>query len=228
MTAPRPTALPGAPKDPRPEPPLTRTDPGEDTMTDTTTTSAPVRPTALDAAAVREWAGGDRGPRLLDVRTPAEFTTAHIPGSYNVPLDLLREHRDELRTHLDEDVVLVCRSGSRASQAEDLLAATGLTNVHVLTGGVSAWEAAGGPLTRGAQTWELERQVRLVAGSLVLAGVLASVAAPWTKWVSAVIGGGLATAAITDSCLMGMMLAKHPYNQRNTPTLAAVLRDLNA
>ena len=199
-------------------------------MTDTTsaTTSTTTRPTALDAATVREWADSDRGPRLLDVRTPSEFATAHIPGSYNVPLDLLREHRDELRTHLDDDVVLVCRSGARASQAENLLTETGLGNVHVLTGGVTAWQAAGGPMTRGAQTWELERQVRLVAGSIVVAGVLTSVLAPWTKWVSAAIGGGLATAALTDSCLMGMMLAKLPYNRRNTPTVDAVLRDLKA
>lgn len=140
----------------------------------------------------------------------------------------MREHRDELRTHLDDDVVLVCRSGARASQAENLLAATGLGNVHVLTGGVTAWEAAGGPMTRGAQTWELERQVRLVAGSIIAVGVLTSIAVSWTKWVSAAIGGGLAAAALTDSCLMGMLLAKLPYNRRNTPTLDAVLRELNA
>ena len=63
-------------------------------------------PPHLDTAALREWLASPDGPRLLDVRTAAEFTTAHIPGSYNVPLDLLREHRDELRTHLQEDVVL--------------------------------------------------------------------------------------------------------------------------
>lgn len=122
------------------------------------------------------------------MRSPAEFTTAHIPGSYNVPLDLLREHRSELQPHLGGDGVLVCRSGARAGQAETLLGSTGLDNVHVLTGGITAWEAAGGPLTRGAQSWELERQVRLVAGSIVLAGVLARTVAPWAKWVSAGIG----------------------------------------
>jgi rhodanese-related sulfurtransferase len=199
-------------------------------MTNSTgsTTTTTTRPTALDAASVREWVDGSHGPRLLDVRTPGEFATAHIPGSYNVPLHLLREHRDELLNHLDDDVVLVCRSGARASQAESLLFATGLGNVHVLAGGVTAWEAAGGSMTRGAQTWELERQVRLVAGSIVAAGVLTSIAVPWTKWVSAAIGGGLATAALTDSCLMGMLLTKLPYNRRNIPTLDAVLRNLNA
>ena len=57
-------------------------------------------------------------PRLLDVRTPAEFASAHIPGSYNVALDTLHEHRAELTRALDTQVVLVCGSGRRAEQAE--------------------------------------------------------------------------------------------------------------
>ena len=98
--------------------------------------------------------------------------------------------------------------------------------VHVLTGGVTAWEAAGAPLTRGAQAWELERQVRLVAGGIVLAGVLLSTVAPKAKWVAGAIGAGLTGAALTDSCAMGMLLSKLPYNRRNSPDLAAVLREL--
>ena len=54
--------------------------------------------------------------RLLDVRTPAEFETEHIPGAYNVPLDTLGEHGAEIRAHVTDDVVLVCRSGQRARQ----------------------------------------------------------------------------------------------------------------
>ena len=195
--------------------------------TNTTPTGARLRrPAALDAQAVLDWLTATDGPRLLDVRSPAEFTTAHIPGSYNVPLDLLREHATELRTHLGDDVVLVCRSGARAAQAETVLATTGLENLHVLAGGITAWEAVGGPLTRGAQTWELERQVRLVAGSIVLAGVLTSTVVPWTKWISAGIGAGLTGAAVTNSCAMGMLLSKLPCNRRNALELAAVLRDL--
>ncbi len=186
------------------------------------------RPASLDPAALQEWLDGQNRPRLLDVRTAAEFTTAHIPGSYNVPLPLLREHRDELRAHLEQDVVLICRSGARAGEAESLLGATGLTNLHVLTGGVAAWEAAGAPLNRGTQTWELERQVRLVAGGIVLSGVLASVKVPALKWVSAAIGAGLAGAALTDSCAMGKALSMLPYNRGSAPRLDAVLRELAA
>ena len=176
--------------------------------------------------AVLDWLSASDGPRLLDVRSPAEFGAAHIPGSYNVPLALLREHRDELRHHLGDHVVLVCRSGARATQAETLLGATGLDNLHVLDGGITAWEAAGGALTRGRQTWELERQVRLVAGGLVLAGVLASTVVPSAKWVSAGVGAGLTFAALTDSCAMGMLLSRLPYNRRDEPDIAAVLEAL--
>ena len=73
---------------------------------------------------------------------------------------------------------------------------------------------------------ELERQVRLVAGGIVLVGVLASTLVPRAKWVSAAVGGGLVGAALTDSCLMGMALSKLPHNRRNSPDLATVLRDL--
>lgn len=90
----------------------------------------------VDANGLRERLESGAGPRIIDVRTPAEFETVHIAGAYNVPLDLLREHRHEIIGHLDEDVILVCRSGQRASQAEEALRAAGLDNVHVLDGGM--------------------------------------------------------------------------------------------
>jgi len=152
-------------------------------------------------------------PRLVDVRTPAEFETTHIEGSYNVPLDMLREHRREFARHL-EDVVLICRSGQRASTAEETLRREGLTRVHLLDGGITAWMDAGLEVRHGGtQKWELERQVRLVAGTLVLSAVLGSVAVPKLKWLAGGIGAGLATAAVTNTCTMGALLARLPYNR---------------
>ena len=168
----------------------------------------------VDVTGLREQLASDDAPRVLDVRTPAEFETAHIPGSYNVPLDHLREHRDELHRHLDEDVVLVCRSGARAQQAERALAEVGLPGLRVLEGGITAWQTAGAPVVEGRQTWELERQVRLVAGGIVAASVLGSTVAPRLKWVAGGIGAGLVTAALTNTCAMGMALAKMPWNRR--------------
>lgn len=165
-------------------------------------------------------------PRVLDVRTPGEFQSAHIAGAYNVPLDLLREHRDEIIAHLDDEVVLVCRSGQRAAQAEETLRAAGLVNVHILDGGITAWQAQGFGVNRGVQRWDLERQVRLVAGSIVLTSVLGSIAVPKLKWLAAGVGGGLTFAAVSNTCAMGMLLSKLPYNrgaQCDAPTVVAQL-----
>lgn len=170
-------------------------------------------PTTIDSHDLSQMLDSATPPRVLDVRTPGEFESAHIAGAYNVPLDLLREHRDEIVKHLDEDVVLVCRSGQRATQAEETLRTAGLSNVHILEGGISAWEAKGFAVNRGAARWDLERQVRLVAGSLVLSSILASIAAPRLKWVAGAVGGGLTFAALSNTCAMGMLLSKLPYNR---------------
>jgi len=185
----------------------------------------------IDPAQLRSLLRSPRPPRLLDVRTPAEFQTAHIPGSYNVPLDLLREHRDEIVRHVDHAVVLVCRSGQRAAHAEETLRSAGLSNVHILDGGITAWQTKGFDVNRGAQRWDLERQVRLVAGSVVLAGILGSIAVPKLKWLAAAMGGGLAAAALTNTCAMGMLLSRLPYNRGracDSPTIIAQLVDTTA
>ncbi|MGW0160886.1 rhodanese-like domain-containing protein [Mycobacterium sp. NPDC003323] len=170
-------------------------------------------PTTIDSQTLGEMLASPKPPRVLDVRTPGEFEFTHITGAYNVPLDLLREHRYEIVEHLDEDVVLVCRSGQRAAQAEETLRNAGLTNVHILDGGIAAWEAEGFAVNRGTQRWDLERQVRLVAGSIVLTSILGSIAAPKLKWLAGAVGGGLTFAALSNTCAMGMLLANLPYNR---------------
>ena len=171
-------------------------------------------PTIVNAAELSGLLGSATPPRILDVRTPGEFETVHIAGSYNVPLDLLREHRDEIRAHLDDHVVLVCQSGQRAARAQETLSEAGLGNVHILDGGISAWETGGFAVNRGAaRRWDLQRQVRLVAGTIVALSILASIVVPGLKWVAFAMGAGLSVTAITNTCLMGMMLAKLPYNR---------------
>jgi rhodanese-related sulfurtransferase len=181
----------------------------------------------IDVPTLRSRLDGDP-PRILDVRTPAEFETAHIPGAYNVPLDLLREHRAELARHIDEDVVLVCRSGERATQADQALGRVGLAGLRVLEGGMVDWEQAGGPVNRGRQTWDLERQVRLVAGSIVATSVAGSTLRPCLKWMGAAIGTGLAVAAATNTCALGVALSKMPWNRPTTEVdVHALLRVLS-
>lgn len=159
--------------------------------------------------------------RVVDVRSPAEFVVRHIPGSYNVPLPLLAEHRDELVSSEAGPVVLVCESGGRAGVAGRRLAGAGLASVHVLTGGVAGWEARGLELVRepaATAPWAIERQVRLVAGALVTAAVGASFRWSPARFVAGAIGAGLVVAALTDTCAMGTALARLPYNSRSRVT----------
>ncbi|WCO66327.1 rhodanese-like domain-containing protein [Iamia majanohamensis] len=181
---------------------------------------------AIDSAELATWLDTDRDCRLIDVRSPAEFEAAHIPGSYNVPLGALDEHAAELSRNLDVPVVLVCRSGTRAGNAGRTLAAAGMAQVHVLDGGMQRWDDGQRPVRRGASRWDLERQVRLVAGSLVLAGIVGSTKAPRLKYLSGAIGAGLTFAAVSNTCTMGALLSRLPYNQGATCDIDQVVREL--
>jgi rhodanese-related sulfurtransferase len=172
----------------------------------------PSAPTEVDAATVVDWMADPDAVTVLDVRSPAEFETTHIAGSYNLPLDLVGEHAAQLAARLDRKVVLVCQSGVRADQARQRLAGTGMDNLHVLKTGVPGFTAAGGQVVHGRPRWALERQVRLVAGGLVLAGVLASRWAPKSVVLAGGIGAGLTASALTDTCTMGRLLSALPHN----------------
>lgn len=152
--------------------------------------------------------------RLLDVRTPGEFDAEHIVGAYNVPLDTLDKHAPEIRAGAAGPVVLVCRSDQRARKAEEALTAAGMTNLHVLKGGMTAWTAAGQPVRRGEPRMSLERQVRIAAGALAATGgFLALFVNPFFAAIPAFVGSGLVFAGVTDTCAMGMLIAKLPYNR---------------
>jgi rhodanese-related sulfurtransferase len=183
---------------------------------------------AITSTELRDRIAADARLWILDVRTPAEFETAHIDGSYNVPLDVLKDHGSEIAEQLDQvhDVVLVCRSGQRATQAAELLRSTGVPGGSVLENGITDWEGQGFDVNRGVPRWDLERQVRLVAGSIVLSSVLGSIPVPRLKWLAAAIGAGLSYAAISNTCAMGTALSKLPYNRGATTDAETVLSRL--
>jgi rhodanese-related sulfurtransferase len=166
----------------------------------------------VSARELRDLLASDPHLRVVDVRTGGEFESSHIPGSYNVPLDALAEHQRDL-VELGELVVLVCQSGTRACRAEEALTGAGMDNVRVLRGGIEAWRADGGEVLTIKDRWPLDRQVRLVAGSLIALSVVASTRFPRAKWIAAGVGAGLAAAALTNSCAMGSLLARLPYNR---------------
>lgn len=155
-------------------------------------------------------AAGER-VELIDVRTAAEFAEVHVDFARNVPLDQLRA--DKVANQGDGSLYVICRSGSRGRQACEKLQSAGVTAVNV-EGGTAAWEAAGLPVARSdVKVMSLERQVRIGAGSLVVAGVLlGALVHPAFYALSGFVGVGLVFAGVTDWCGMGMLLARMPWN----------------
>jgi rhodanese-related sulfurtransferase len=152
---------------------------------------------------------------LIDVRTPAEFREVHVEFARNVPLDRLDPAAVmQSRVHPQDPLYVICRSGNRGQMACDLFEKAGFTNVHNVDGGTLACVEAGLPVVRGKKVMSLERQVRIAAGSLVLIGaILGWFMHPAFIGLSAFIGAGLVFAGVTDTCGMGMLLARMPWNQ---------------
>ncbi len=166
---------------------------------------------------------------VLDVRTPGEYAAAAIDGSQHLPLDQLDAHLGPLGAGLAGPVTLVCRSGQRATQAYEQLSAAGAKDLTVLDGGLTAWQAAGQPVQTTAgtgSTWDMERQVRLAAGSLVLGGVLASLRWPKARFLSGAVGGGLTFAALSNTCAMSKVLLKLPHNKADRGTALRTVQAL--
>jgi len=162
---------------------------------------------------------GGKSIELIDVRTPVEFQELHVQLARNVPLDRLDPQaiQAERLGNADQPLYVVCRSGSRGKQACEKLLAAGLVNVVNVEGGTLACEAAGLPVVRGRKAISLERQVRIAAGLLVVAGsALGFWVHPYMIGLAAFVGAGLVFAGITDTCGMGLLLARMPWNQVQT------------
>lgn len=159
---------------------------------------------------------------LIDVRTPAEFREVHVDFARSVPLhDLDPAALMSARpVPADQPLYVICRSGSRGKQACAKFLAGGFANVVNVEGGTLAWAECGLPVVRGKKAMSLERQVRIAAGSLVLLGVLLGLWSEWFLILAGFIGAGLVFAGITDTCGMGMLLARMPWNQARTPAPA--------
>lgn len=77
---------------------------------------------------------------VLDVRSGKELAqTGLVKGSLHLPLPELRDRLQELRPYRDREVVVVCRAGLRAYVAARILAQSGFSRVHVLSGGILEW-----------------------------------------------------------------------------------------
>jgi len=157
---------------------------------------------------------------LIDVRTPVEFREIHSVHARNVPLDSLDpQAMMSARADADEPLYVICRSGGRAAKACEAFSAAGYKIVVNVEGGTNAWDEAGLPVIRGKKSVSLERQVRIAAGFLVFLGASLDFLYQGTSigvagiGLSGFVGAGLMFAGITDTCAMGLLIAKMPWNQ---------------
>ena len=152
------------------------------------------------------------GIPLVDVRTPAEYESIHANGAVNHPMESL--DLEEIPFAKDQEIHVICQSGGRSFKVSQKLKAAGYTNIVNVEGGTSAWHGAGLPVDEGKKVMPLERQVRIAAGLLVVIGAaVGQFVHPGGIALSAFIGAGLVFAGVTDTCGMGMMIAKMPWNR---------------
>ncbi|ANW21661.1 rhodanese-like domain-containing protein [Streptomyces clavuligerus] len=166
---------------------------------------------------------------VVDVRTPGEYASGHLPGAHHVPLGDLDTALPALRVAAERgELLVVCASGARSAEACRRLAGNGVA-ATTLTGGTTGWVQRGHALHHppaARAPWAMDRQVRLAAGSLVLTGLLAGRRRPVARVLSAGVAGGLVLSALTNTCTMARVLGKLPYNRAGRTDLEATLAAL--
>ena len=152
---------------------------------------------------------------LLDVRTPGEFATGHVPGAKLVPLDDL-DAAAFLRQHdAATPLYVLCQTGSRARKAIEKFQRTGFNGCVLVEGGTQAWMDAGLPVSLGKRVGlSLIRQVQIVVGLISAVGAaLALTVNIWFALIPLFIGCGLLFAGLTGFCGLAVLLAKMPWNR---------------
>ncbi len=155
------------------------------------------------------------GIQVLDVRTRVETSTQSISGALHVPLDELNSSEAlEQLAKIQGELYLLCKSGKRAGMARNQLSEKIGAKLTVIDGGIDALANCGLKTRSSNSVWSLERQVRFTAGMIVVIGCLVALfAAPGAVWIPLLVGCGLMLAAATDSCAMGLLLARMPWNR---------------
>jgi rhodanese-related sulfurtransferase len=151
---------------------------------------------------------------LIDIREPNEHARESISGARLTPLSSL--DAAQVAAHRGgQAIIFHCQSGRRTSDNAMKLRSCGASDLYQLEGGLNGWKAAGLKTNIDhSKPIEMQRQVQIVAGSLVLAGLLlALLISPWFAAVSAFIGAGLVFAGASGWCGMAHLLGAMPWNR---------------
>ena len=151
--------------------------------------------------------------RLIDVREADELAALRIPGSEAAPLSVISWM--DIRPATQEfPIIFTCNSGRRTKNNSDLLQRLAGGPAWQMEGGTSAWAKQGLPTETSKKTLPIFRQIQIGAGSLVLLGLLSSLAWKPMIWLSAFVGGGLVFAGVTGFCGLGLLLSAMPWNKK--------------
>lgn len=163
----------------------------------------------------------DRNLLIVDLRTPGEVASECMENCLHIPLQELSDAKlkagmQKKGKNENTPVYLLCQSGKRASMAVEKLGNNHNYSLVVLEGGLNAIKQRGGKtVVRKRKVIDLERQVRLTAGLLVLAGVILGFTVnTGFFFLAAFIGAGLTFSGATDTCPMAMVLARMPWNTK--------------
>ncbi|MGB0697086.1 MAG: rhodanese family protein [Rhodospirillaceae bacterium] len=154
--------------------------------------------------------------QFVDIREVDEYRRAHIQGATSFPASLLYKSKPSLAE--GKTPIFYCRSGARTASYEAHLATQFGGEVHVLEGGLDNWTKSGHAVSRDAKApLEIMRQVQIIAGALILTGVLLGMLVhPAGFGLSAFVGAGLMFAGISGWCGMAKLLAVMPWNAPRT------------
>ncbi|MGI9524467.1 MAG: rhodanese-like domain-containing protein [Hyphomicrobiaceae bacterium] len=176
----------------------------------------------IGPADAKKWLDQDKAI-LIDVREPDEYVREHIPQAHLVPLSGF--NREDFPREHDKVAVFHCGTGMRTDAAASQILQSGFKEVYQLDGGLKAWRKAGLAVNENRSApISIMRQVQIVAGGLVLLGVvLAVLLSPWFIVLSGFVGAGLMFAGISGTCAMAALLTRMPWNRASTnqPTIAA-------
>ena len=150
---------------------------------------------------------------LVDIREPIEHAREAILGARLHPLSAF--DATALGASNPPALIFHCQGGGRTASNADRLGACGVQQSYILEGGLSGWKAAGYPTSIDrSKPIEMQRQVQIAAGLLILSGLLLSwLVSPLFLGLSAFVGAGLIFAGISGWCGMARVLSLMPWNR---------------
>ena len=156
---------------------------------------------------------------ICDIREISEYNHEHIEDAHSLPLSSLDIQKIKLLIEKELKIpVFHCQAGTRTKNASQKFAELDIEQVYILQGGINAWKQAGLVIIKNHRApLPIMRQVQIVAGSLIVLGVLlAYLVHPAFILLSAFVGCGLIFAGVSGFCGLANLLMLLPFNLQPT------------